>query len=106
MSLEIDVLPTPNPNALKFILGRTVKAEGKSIYKQTSDCVENPLAEKLFSIRGIDNLIFFDNVITITKFGFEDWEDVETKVMSNLRDNIDSNNPNYIEPDHEEERRK
>ena len=32
MAIEIDVAPTPNPNAFKFISNYTVKTEGNSTY--------------------------------------------------------------------------
>ena len=80
-AINIDIQPTPNPNALKFILDRPVKLEGNSGYKSPLDCGENNFAIKLFMIRGVDQLHFFDNVITVTKFGFEDWDELEEKII-------------------------
>ena len=105
MSVEIFVQPTPNPNALKFILSQQVKAEGNSTYRTPVECGDNKLALDLFDIRGIDQLHFFDNVITVTKFGYEDWEKIEAQVMQKLQQGFDAHDPNYHDPDPEKERR-
>ena len=56
-SVSIDVQPTPNPNALKFILDCPVKREGNSTYKNPMDCGDNRFAVKLFTIRAWINSI-------------------------------------------------
>ena len=104
--LDIDIQPTPNPNALKFIMNIPVKMEGNSTYKSPSECGENQLALELFKVRGIDQLHFFENVIAITKFSYEDWNSVETGVMKALKEFMPTHNPNYNDPNPEADRRK
>lgn len=106
VELDIDIQPTPNPNALKFILNIPVKLEGNSTYKSPSECGENTMALELFKVRGIDQLHFFDNVIAITKFSYEDWNSVETGVMKVLKEFAPTHNPNYNDPNPEADRRK
>ncbi len=98
-------MPTPNPNALKFILNRQVKNEGYSTYKTPLECGDNRFAVKLFMIRGIDQLHFFDNVITVTKFGFEKWDEMEEQIIETINANINGHNPDYFDADPETERR-
>lgn len=104
--LDIDIQPTPNPNALKFIMNIPVKQEGNSTYKSPSECGENQLALELFKVRGIDQLHFFENVIAVTKFSYEDWNSVETGVMKTLKEFMPTHNPNYNDPNPEADRRK
>ncbi len=104
-AIEFDTQPTPNPNALKFILNIPVKNQGNSTYKTPSECHENKLALKLFDIRGVDQLHFFENVITVTKFSFEDWTNVETQVAKVLKEEMPNHDPDYYDPDPEKERR-
>ncbi|MBT3983143.1 MAG: NifU family protein [Bacteriovoracaceae bacterium] len=96
---------TPNPNALKFILTRNVKNSGKSSYKTPVACEHVPLANELFSVRGIDQVHLFQNVITITKFGYEDWELIEKGVIDVINNLIDFHDPEYMDPDKQLERR-
>ena len=63
--IDIVIQPTPNPNALKFILNRDVIMEGKVSFKTPQDCKDIPLAAALFDLRGVDQIHFFQNVITV-----------------------------------------
>ena len=103
---EIFIQPTPNPNALKFILDKPVKLEGNSTYRSPMECGENKLALEIFSIRGIDQVHFFDCSVTITKFSFEDWENVEQDIMKTIGAHIGQHDPDYHDPDPEADRRK
>lgn len=106
MTVSIMVQPTPNPNALKFILDKTIKTVGSSNYKSPLDAKDNPLATSLFTIRGIDQMHFFENVITITKFGFEEWDIIENKITETIESLFPAHNPDYEDIDSEAERRK
>ena len=74
MSFDVLTEPTPNPNSLKFIVNIQIKNQGRSTFRTITDCEDIPLARELFKIRGVDHVHFFQNVITITKFAYEDWE--------------------------------
>lgn len=104
--LSVDIEPTPNPNALKFILEKPVKLHGNSTYKTPSECHDIPLALELFKIRGVDQLHFFDNVISITKFSYEDWDTLEKNIVEVLNEYFPTHNPDYLDLNPEEERRK
>ena len=93
--IRISVQSTPNPNALKFIVNRPVKTEGKIGYKSAEECHTNPLAGHLFGIPNISEVYFFDNVITVTQDGNGDWDAIEEKVKSIILENIAQHDPNF-----------
>ncbi len=101
----IEIQPTPNPNAQKFILDRIVKKENSSTYRTPMECGENQLALELFSLRGIDQLHFFENSITITKFSYEEWSNLEETISLAINQHLPAHNPNYFEADPEKSRR-
>lgn len=103
--MSIIIQPTPNPNALKFILDQAVKQEGKSSYKSPQECEHNPLARALFGLQGVDQVHFFDNVITVSKFGYEEWAPLEEAVIALIKERLPGHDPNYHDPNPEEERR-
>lgn len=103
--MEIIVQPTPNPNALKFILEKDVKTEGKASFKTPQDCKDIPLAAALFDLRGVDQIHFFQNVITVSKFSFEDWDNLEPAVQTCIENFIDDHNPDFKVYDPEADRR-
>jgi Fe-S cluster biogenesis protein NfuA len=93
--IEIIVQPTPNPNALKFIVDKEVKSEGKVSFKSPQDCKDVPLAAALFDLRGVDQVHFFQNVITISKFSFEDWDNLEPAVQTSIENFLPDHDPNF-----------
>ncbi len=105
-NLEIDIQPTPNPNALKFILNFPVKNNSNSTYRTPNECAHNPLALELFKLRGVDQLHFFENVISVTKFNYEDWDMVEKNVIQVLNEWMPKHDPDYEDPNPEADRRK
>lgn len=72
------VEPTPNPNAIKFILDRPFP-EGRE-FKQKSEADGDELARKLFEIQGIDTLFFNADYITVSMKGDADWHSVHDSV--------------------------
>lgn len=104
--MQIDIQPTPNPNALKFILDQNVVAEGKVSFKNPSEAKGITLAEVLFDLRGVDQIHFFENVITISKFTFEPWDSLEPTVVNTIENFLPDHNPNFEVFDPEKERRK
>ena len=104
--LNLSIQPTPNPNAFKFILDRPVKNDGNSSYRTPMECAHNPMATALFMIRGVDQIHFFENVVTITKFSYEDWEEICPKIADTLKAQMVNHDPDYYDPDPEAERRR
>jgi NFU1 iron-sulfur cluster scaffold homolog, mitochondrial len=103
--MDIYVQPTPNPNALKFILDKDVILNGKATFKSLKDCQNIPLAQSLFDLRGVDQIHFFQNVVTVSKFSFEDWDSLEPAVKTTLENMLESHNPEIKQVDPEVERR-
>ena len=71
----IRIQPTPNPNALKFVVNKPIKATGKATFTRPSEAMGLRLAEDLFLIEGVRQLHFFENVVTVT---YADDADVDT----------------------------
>lgn len=104
--MNIQVQPTPNPNALKFILDSEVKTDGKTSFKNPNQAKDVPLAASLFDLRGVDQIHFFQNVITISKFTFEPWDNLEPAIETCIENHIEDHDPDFQEHDPEIERRK
>lgn len=104
--MTIQIQPTPNPNALKFILDISVRGEGKTSFKNPNQAKDVPLAASLFDLRGVDQIHFFQNVITVSKFTFEPWDNLEPSIITTIENMIEDHDPNFKEHDPEKERRK
>ncbi len=104
--ITINTQPTPNPNALKFILNREVKADGKTSFKNPGQAKEVPLAAALFDLRGVDQVHFYQNVVTVSKFTFETWDNLEPAIITQVEALIDDHDAAFTDHDPEVERRK
>lgn len=104
--LEVYEQPTPNPNAFKFILNKTVKTEGSSSYQSPTESIHNHLATHLFMIRGVSQIHFGQNFITVTKFDYEDWDIIIPEAIRTMKEQFARHNPEYSDPNPEEERKK
>lgn len=82
--LKYKIQGTPNPNARKYILSEEVKAQGKVTYKDQADCAHIPLAYYILGLNGIKQVHLFENVLTLTQNGDENWSDLDEKVQEVL----------------------
>ena len=97
MSEELKVLvqATPNPQALKFILNKQVKTQGKATFTSKEECDDVLLAESLFGIPGVSQLHFFENFITVTFNEEFDPSQLETTVEAVLLTRMPMHNPDF-----------
>lgn len=79
----IEIQPTPNPNALKFVLDRPVSQQPVS-YFNAAAATSDQLASNLFAIQGVNSLLLLGDFITINKSPDARWDDIKkqaTKVL-------------------------
>ena len=82
--LAIDVQPTPNVNAMKFVVNRRI-TEGKSrTFRTPEEAADAPLARTLLSIPGVVQVFFLNDFITITRDPKSDWGEIAEKVESEI----------------------
>jgi hypothetical protein len=80
MGLKVaEVQPTPNPNAMKFVIDRHVWERPLSFFSAEA-AQSHPLASKLFAIPGVSGLLLLGNFITVNKVPEARWASIKTKV--------------------------
>ena len=62
----VEVQPTPNPNAVKFILDKPVAGHPTSFFS-SQQAQNHPLAASLFKIEGVSSLFLLGDFITVNK---------------------------------------
>ena len=87
---------TPNPNAKKFILDKDVIAEGKISYDDPLACMHVPLAREILKLAGVTQVHFFENVITVTQDGSEDWEILDAKLQAVMEEFGVNHDPFFV----------
>ena len=78
---------TPNPNAGKFTVGRTL-VEGRRgrTFATREDAAGDPLAARLFAERGVASVFVVADFVTVTKDADASWAELAPRVQAALRD--------------------
>ena len=76
----IDVQPTPNPEALKFIVDARLTEKGAKAYDDRRAGESDPLAKALFDVGPVAGVFVLDRFVTVTKFHAADWPELQGKI--------------------------
>jgi len=87
--MESDVFihtePTPNPNTIKFLPGKSVLASGVAEFVSKKEAqAGSALAARLFEIDGVASVFFGADFVAVTKDSGDDWGDIKTYVLGVL----------------------
>ena len=99
MSYAILTAPTPNPDALKFIMNIDVKTDGKVTFTAKEEAKGLDLVDTLFSLVFVRQVHLFENVITITKTSDEDWGGCIGLIKSVINSRLPNHDPNFKDED-------
>ena len=75
---------TPNPDARKFGVSTRLVGEGTYTYATLLDAEDSPLAQQLFDIDGVDNVMIAPDFVTIRKLPSATWGLLEHQVTHQL----------------------
>ncbi|HSN41090.1 MAG TPA: NifU family protein [Burkholderiales bacterium] len=80
-----EIEPTPNPNAMKFILREPLTWGITRSYDNADQARDDPLAAKLFENEHVTNVFYVDHWITVTQDGRADWQELMRKLAVPIR---------------------
>lgn len=83
---------TPNPATLKFLPGKPVLPGGTRDYRDAEAAVESPLAQKLFTVKGVSGVFLGQDFITVTKSDAE-WQHLKPSILGLIMDHYLSGAP-------------
>lgn len=81
-----EIEPTPNPNAMKFILKEPLTWGITRSYDNAEQANEDALASALFDIEHVTNVFYVDHWITVTQDGQADWPELLRKLAPPIRE--------------------
>jgi Fe-S cluster biogenesis protein NfuA len=81
-----EIEPTPNPNAMKFILKEPLTWGITRSYDNAAQAEEDPLAAQLFDIEHVTNVFYVDHWITVTQDGRADWQTLLRELAKPIRE--------------------
>ena len=80
---------TPNPNTLKFLLGKDYLERTYDFINREEAEKKSPLATKLFLIQDVDGVYLGKSFITVTKSSSKDWSAYEDKIIETIQEHLD-----------------
>ena len=83
---------TPNPATLKFIPGKPVLPGSTRDYRSADEASESPLAERLFSIKGVSGVFLGQDFVTVTKKDGE-WQHLKPAILGSIMEHFMSGKP-------------
>ena len=81
-----EIEPTPNPNAMKFVLRDPLTWGISRSYENAEQAKDDPLAAKLFEIDHVTSVFYVDHWITVTQDGGADWQELMRKLAAPIRE--------------------
>jgi hypothetical protein len=79
----VQIQPTPNPNAMKFVLNGSISSQPISFLK-VEEATGHPLASSLFSIPGVSHVMLLGDFVTIGKQPQASWSQINEPVKQIL----------------------
>ncbi len=81
-----EIEPTPNPNAMKFVLREPLTWGVSRAFDSAEQAQGDALASALFDIEHVTNVFYVDHWITVTQDGQGDWQELMRKVAVPIRE--------------------
>jgi hypothetical protein len=83
--LHVDVQPTPNVNALKFVVNRKLTEGRSQTFRSAEEAAGHPLAGRLFAIPGVVQVFVLNDFVTVTRDPSVAWDTIAGAVDAAIR---------------------
>ena len=100
MEKEISIVgePTMNPATCKFtVVDRPVYSDGAAYFRDRDRASLSPLAQRIFEIPEVENVLIAGNQITVSKSGIDPWPVIGKQIGAKIREHIRSNDPAVVD---------
>jgi NFU1 iron-sulfur cluster scaffold homolog, mitochondrial len=74
-----EIQPTPNPNAMKFVLDQKI-CDGPASFYSLEQAKGHTLATRLLSISGVSNVMLLGDFVTVGKEPQARWSEINGQV--------------------------
>lgn len=91
--ISITGAPTIDPATCKFTVDRPVYPGGSAYFGNREAANVSRLAQKIFEIPEVENVLITENQLTITKSGFDPWPVIGKQIGAKIREHIQSGDP-------------
>jgi len=86
MPKVINIEPTPNPDALKFIVTPAILRSGTRSFKDMAAAVGDPLASGIFALGNVTSVFYMDRFVTVNKVTGAEWSSLIDPICEVIED--------------------
>jgi len=86
MAKVINIEPTPNPDALKFVVQGQLLKSGTRSFKDFASAVGDPLASGIFALGKITSVFYMDRFVTVNKEPSTEWGELIDPICDLIED--------------------
>lgn len=86
MPKVINIEPTPNPDALKFLVHPAILRGGSRSFKDFGAAVGDPLGSSLFGLGKVTSVFYMDRFVTVNKEPSAEWSDLIDPICEAIED--------------------
>ena len=81
-----NIEPTPNPDALKFIVQKPILRSGVRSFRDFGSAVGDPLASAIFALGKVTSVFYMDRFVTVNKEPSAEWSDLIDPICESIED--------------------
>jgi Fe-S cluster biogenesis protein NfuA len=100
MPKVINIEPTPNPDALKFVLQKPILKRGVRSFRDFGSAVGDPLGSALFALGHVTSVFYMDRFVTVNKEPEAPWTDLIDPVCEAIEDSQEAEEAEGAQPGH------
>jgi len=86
MPKVVNIEPTPNPDALKFIVQRPILRSGTRSFRDFASAVGDPLGSRIFALGQVTSVFYMDRFVTVNKEAGAEWTGLIDPVCEAIED--------------------
>jgi Fe-S cluster biogenesis protein NfuA len=86
MPKVVNIEPTPNPDALKFIVQRPILRSGTRSFRDFGAAVGDPLGSKIFALGKVTSVFYMDRFVTVNKEPGAEWTGLIDPICEAIED--------------------
>lgn len=91
--VAVFVEPTPNPNSLKFVVGRQLVQRGPYEFASVEEAGKSAFAQGIFQIEGVEGVFIGSDFVSVRKEHAANWDAIEPKVIAAIEEDIAAGKP-------------
>jgi len=86
MPKVVNIEPTPNPDALKFVVKEPLLTKAARSFQDFASAVGDPLGSAIFALGNVTSVFYMDRFVTVNKHHVANWAELIDPICDAIED--------------------